>query len=165
MDDEDKIRKALLKKALGYNADEVIEEYALNEGEEVLVKKKVTKKHYGPDVSAVKILLERYYQTYQELVKNIYKLDNNQIDKLKSNLKKAFPDWMDQYAYKSVSSDAVEVVLSGVREMELSVSDVTLGSLIFSKVFVTSLVEKPTSTFSPGSPSPVEEPRLKATST
>lgn len=68
MDDEDKIRKALFKKALGYNADEVIEEYALNEGEEVLVKKKVTKKHYGPDVSAVKILLERYYQTYQEKI-------------------------------------------------------------------------------------------------
>lgn len=65
MNDEDKIRKALLKKALGYNTDEVIEEYALNEGQEVLIKKKITKKHYSPDVSAVKILLERYYQTYQ----------------------------------------------------------------------------------------------------
>ena len=28
----------------------------------------MTKKHYGPDVSAVKILLERYYQTYQEKI-------------------------------------------------------------------------------------------------
>ena len=68
MNDEDKIRKALLKKALGYNTDEVIEEYALNEGQEVLIKKKITKKHYSPDVSAVKILLERYYQTYQEKI-------------------------------------------------------------------------------------------------
>ncbi len=68
MNDEDKIRKALLKKALGYNTDEVIEEYALNEGQEVLIKKKITKKHYSPDVNAVKILLERYYQTYQEKI-------------------------------------------------------------------------------------------------
>ena len=43
MNDEDKIRKALLKKALGYSADEVVEEYALDDGEEKLVKKKVTK--------------------------------------------------------------------------------------------------------------------------
>lgn len=68
VNDEDKIRKALLKKALGYNTDEVIEEYALNEGQEVLIKKKITKKHYSPDVNAVKILLERYYQTYQEKI-------------------------------------------------------------------------------------------------
>lgn len=34
------------------------------------------------------------YQTYQELIKNIYKLEDNQINKLKSNLKKAFPDWI-----------------------------------------------------------------------
>lgn len=66
MDEEDKIKKALLKKALGYSASETIEEYSLEEGEEVLVKKKVTKKHFAPDVSAVKILLERYYKTYQE---------------------------------------------------------------------------------------------------
>jgi len=66
VDEEDKIKKALLKKALGYSASETIEEYSLEEGEEVLVKKKVTKKHFAPDVSAVKILLERYYKTYQE---------------------------------------------------------------------------------------------------
>lgn len=69
MDEEDKIRKALLKKALGYNASEVVEEYSLGEeGELKLAKKKVTKKHYGSDVSAVKILLERYYKTYEDKV-------------------------------------------------------------------------------------------------
>lgn len=66
MNEEDKIKKALLKKALGYSASETVEEYSLEEGEEVLVKKKITKKHFAPDVSAVKILLERYYKTYQE---------------------------------------------------------------------------------------------------
>ena len=58
MEDEDKIRKALLKKALGYNADEVIEEYTFDdEGQIKLSKKKVTKKHFSPDISAVKVLL------------------------------------------------------------------------------------------------------------
>ncbi len=69
MEDEDKIRKALLKKALGYNADEVIEEYTFDdEGQIKLSKKKVTKKHFSPDISAVKVLLERYYKTYEDKV-------------------------------------------------------------------------------------------------
>ena len=69
MEDEDKIRKALLKKALGYNASEVVEEYSYNEeGELKLSKKKVTKKHYSSDISAVKVLLERYYKTYEDEV-------------------------------------------------------------------------------------------------
>lgn len=69
MDEEDKIKKALLKKALGYSADEVIEEYAIDEnGEQKLSKKKVTKKHFSPDISAVKVLLERYYKTYEDKI-------------------------------------------------------------------------------------------------
>ena len=69
MEDEDKIRKALLKKALGYSADEVVEEYSYNdEGELKLSKKKVTKKHYSSDIAAVKVLLERYYKTYEDRV-------------------------------------------------------------------------------------------------
>lgn len=69
MEDEDKIKKALLKKALGYNQNEVIEEYTFDDaGSPVLAKKKVTKKHYSPDISAVKMLLERYYKTYEEEV-------------------------------------------------------------------------------------------------
>lgn len=69
MEDEDKIRKALLKKALGYNASEVVEEYSFTEdGELKLSKKKVTKKHYSADISAVKVLLERYYKTYEDEV-------------------------------------------------------------------------------------------------
>ena len=69
MDDQEKIKKALLKKALGYNADEVVTEYAFDEeGGARLLKKKVTKKHYSPDVSAVKVLLEKYYRTYEDEV-------------------------------------------------------------------------------------------------
>lgn len=69
VEDEDKIKKALLKRALGYNASEVVEEYAIDEeGEKRLLKKKITKKHYSPDISAVKVLLDRYYKTYEEKV-------------------------------------------------------------------------------------------------
>jgi len=67
--EEDKIKQALLKKALGYSASETIEEFSVDEeGNQKLSKKKVTKKHYSPDISAVKVLLERYYKTYEERV-------------------------------------------------------------------------------------------------
>ncbi|MBQ6979858.1 MAG: hypothetical protein IJQ07_04370 [Clostridia bacterium] len=54
------INSALIKKALGFDAKEVVEEYALNdEGEVKLSKKKITTKCVPPDVSALKMLLER----------------------------------------------------------------------------------------------------------
>ena len=69
VEEEDKIKKALLKKALGYSADEVVEEFSYDDkGDLKLSKKKVTKKHYSPDISAVKVLLERYYKTYEDKV-------------------------------------------------------------------------------------------------
>ena len=54
----EKMKKALVKKALGYEAEEVIEEYSQGEEGIVLTKKKVTKKNIPPDVSALKALLE-----------------------------------------------------------------------------------------------------------
>lgn len=57
MDDE--ILKTLLKKATGYSRDEVQEEYGVTaEGELVLTKRKVTKKYYPPDSTALKTYLE-----------------------------------------------------------------------------------------------------------
>lgn len=54
------INSALLKKALGFDAKEVVEEYAMDDdGEVKLSKKKVTTKCVPPDVSALKMLLER----------------------------------------------------------------------------------------------------------
>ncbi len=56
----EEIQKALLKKALGFSSDEVVEEYSLDEnGNSVLNKRKVTKKYNPPDISAMKILLEK----------------------------------------------------------------------------------------------------------
>lgn len=57
MDEE--LVKALLKKATGYNYDEITEEYVVDEsGQAVLTKKKVTTKYYPPDSGALKTYLE-----------------------------------------------------------------------------------------------------------
>lgn len=52
------MRKALRRRALGFESDEVVEEYAFQEGEAVLMKRKVTKKTVPPDVAAAKMLSE-----------------------------------------------------------------------------------------------------------
>ena len=55
---EDKIRAAILKVALGYSVGEVTEEYDARDGELKLVKRKETHKDVPPDLKAVKLLLE-----------------------------------------------------------------------------------------------------------
>lgn len=53
------VNSALLKKAIGFDTKEIVEEYALDgEGEIKLSKKKVTIKSVPPDVSALKMLME-----------------------------------------------------------------------------------------------------------
>ena len=53
---EDPVGKAVVRRALGYETDEVVEEYGFNEGEAVLLKRKVTKKSVPPDIQAAKML-------------------------------------------------------------------------------------------------------------
>ncbi len=61
MNEEGLIKKALLKKALGYSTREVVEEYVLDEdGVKRLAKKKITKKNVSPDIAAMRVLIERY---------------------------------------------------------------------------------------------------------
>ena len=53
------LENALIKKALGYDATEVVEEYSSDsEGEIRLLKKKITKKNVPPDMTALKFLLD-----------------------------------------------------------------------------------------------------------
>lgn len=53
------LENALIKKALGYDATEVVEEYSSdNEGEIRLLKKKITTKNVPPDMTALKFLLD-----------------------------------------------------------------------------------------------------------
>ena len=53
-----KIEKSIIKKALGYNYKEVIDEYAIDGNQKTLVKRKITTKNVPPDLTAVKMLLE-----------------------------------------------------------------------------------------------------------
>lgn len=57
--DNKKLKKALIKKALGYDTKEIVEEYVQSdEGDIKLSKKKVTKKAVPPDMTALKLLME-----------------------------------------------------------------------------------------------------------
>ncbi len=51
------VKKALVKKALGYDAEEIVEEYVESDDGVKLAKRKVTVKNYPPDLTAIKLLL------------------------------------------------------------------------------------------------------------
>ena len=55
--ENDLLRQALIKKATGYDTDEIITEYVFTDDEERIVKKKVTTKSIPPDITAIKMLL------------------------------------------------------------------------------------------------------------
>ena len=57
---EEKIKNALTKKAVGYSAKEVVEEYQDDDGVMRLTKRKVTKKHVPPDTVAAKMVMEGF---------------------------------------------------------------------------------------------------------
>lgn len=57
MEDE-RVKNALIKCATGMSADEVVEEFAVSDGELKLVKRKVTKREIPPDIKAVKLLMD-----------------------------------------------------------------------------------------------------------
>ena len=65
--DESELKAALVKKALGYDATEVVEEYLSEEGEIKLAKKKITKKNVPPDITALKMLIESEIKPLSEL--------------------------------------------------------------------------------------------------
>jgi len=54
------LNEAIYKKAVGYETDEIVEEYVYDEfGDLKLNKKKVTKKYVSPDLQSVKMLLDK----------------------------------------------------------------------------------------------------------
>lgn len=69
MNDEE-IKNALLKKALGYESDEIVEEYTTDEnGNSILSKRKITKKFNPPDINALRFLLEQSDLSNDEISK------------------------------------------------------------------------------------------------
>lgn len=85
MTDDESVKKALQKCAIGFDTSEVVEEFAVENGELKLIKKKVTKRDIPPDIKAVKMLLdgqdvERY--TDEELINE----RDNLMKKLREDL-------------------------------------------------------------------------------
>lgn len=83
-EEKEKVTMALFKKALGYDFEEVTEEFSLDEESGRLLKNKVkiNKKHLPPDLSAVKELINLYGET------NVSKYDNMTEDELLEERKK-----------------------------------------------------------------------------
>lgn len=78
---QNKLRKALLDKALGYTTQEITEEYAMSGDEFVLQKRKTSTKSYPPDLSALQILLDK------EVEKNAYlSMSNEELEIEKNRL-------------------------------------------------------------------------------
>ena len=63
----EKIQNARIKRAIGYDTSETVEEYTSDGSEMLMVKKKVTTKNVPPDISAAKLLLENIAQTKSDL--------------------------------------------------------------------------------------------------
>ncbi len=58
--DEQELRQALCRRAIGFECDEIVEEYVTDEnGLAVLSKRKITKKFNPPDVAALRFLLDQ----------------------------------------------------------------------------------------------------------
>lgn len=93
--------KALLKKAKGYEAKEVVDEFVMDDGNRpILNKRKVTYKEVPPDINAVKAIaeltLEKDYKDYtpDELVKEKTRLlrELKDLDKKSENRRKKNDD-------------------------------------------------------------------------
>lgn len=56
--DDDALSEALKKCAVGFDTSETVEEFAVQDGELRLIKRKVTRRDIPPDIKAVKMLLD-----------------------------------------------------------------------------------------------------------
>ena len=77
--DEEELKNALYKKALGFDSTETVEEYVSDEEGIKLSKKKVTTKVVPPDISAIKMLLV-------DEVQNIETMTDEELEKEKQRL-------------------------------------------------------------------------------
>ena len=57
---KENVKSALIKKALGYEVIESVEEYTFVENKLELTKKKVSSKYYPPDLSAIELALNLF---------------------------------------------------------------------------------------------------------
>lgn len=83
-----KINEALLKRALGYDTSEIVEEFASDGFDVTMVKKKVTTKNVPPDITAAKMLLDAINNTRE----NLGQLTKEQLEREKQRLLKVIKE-------------------------------------------------------------------------
>ncbi len=70
MNEEERLKETLFKKATGYAVKEETIEYVLDdEGKEKIAKRKVSKKYIPPDASALRLLIERFFSSSDDFEK------------------------------------------------------------------------------------------------
>jgi len=93
------IKKALLKKAQGFYADEILEEYVVDDnGNEKLLKKKVTKKYVPADLSATKLLLDYFNEKPQEY-------DNMTDEELDKEAERLYKEYLNLQGQGNTNED------------------------------------------------------------
>ena len=78
MKSDDNIDQAILRKAVGYDVQEIVEEYS---GENELLKRKVSSKHMPPDMTAIKTVLDIKSQQ-----NDFANMSDSQLEELKTKL-------------------------------------------------------------------------------
>lgn len=94
----EQIEKAVLRKALGYEIQEITEEYS---GDNELLKRKITTKHYPPDMSAVKVFVEMEDDPSCEIAT----LSDSQLQQLKLRLISQLNDFTEGEKNEDSDSD------------------------------------------------------------
>lgn len=83
VDNSAKYLKALVKKALGYETTEIVEEYVSDDAGDIkLTKKKVTQKNVPPDISAIKMLLDQTEISVSEMTDEQLEREKERLLKL-----------------------------------------------------------------------------------
>ena len=83
-------KSAIVKKALGYDTTEVVEEYVSDDtGEIKLTKKKVTKKNVPPDLTALKMLIDSEEEPIETMT-------DEQLEEEKKRLLKLLKDFEEK---------------------------------------------------------------------
>lgn len=85
------LEEALAKKAMGYDTEEIVEEYKESDGEMLLVKRKVTRKNVPPDLAAIKLLMDA------EGEKPVAQMTDEELAAEKRRLIGLLKEWEEQH--------------------------------------------------------------------
>lgn len=91
------LRRAILRKAIGYEAREVVEEYS---ADDQLIKRKISIKQIPPDLAALKAALE-----LEGRENDLSNLSDVELEKLKIKLLKKLGDIQKGEKYEDNNSD------------------------------------------------------------